>query len=43
MYDQVAALVTGLSQKVLLDAFGGYRVVDPISNLVLWEAELAPA
>ena len=37
IYDQVATLLTGLSAERLLDAFGGYRVVDPVSNLTLWE------
>jgi hypothetical protein len=39
VYDQVATLLTGLSPEKLLDAFGGYRIVDPISNLTLWEAK----
>ncbi len=41
IYDQVATLLTGLSPEKLLDAFGGYRVVDPISDLTLWEAKSA--
>jgi hypothetical protein len=41
IYEQVATLLTGLSPERLLDAFGGYRVVDPVSNLTLWEAKPA--
>jgi hypothetical protein len=41
IYDQVAALLTGLSPERLLDSFGGYRVVDPVSNLTLWVAKPA--
>jgi hypothetical protein len=39
IYDQVATLLTGLSSERLRDAFGSYRVVDPVSNLTLWEAK----
>jgi hypothetical protein len=39
IYDQVATILTGLSPERLLDAFGGYRIVDPVSNLTLWEAK----
>jgi hypothetical protein len=41
IYDQVATLLTGLSPQRLQGAFGGYRVVDPVSNLTLWEAKPA--
>ncbi len=41
IYDHVATLLTGLSPEKLCDAFGGYRVADPISNLTLWETTLA--
>jgi hypothetical protein len=41
IYDRVVTLLTGLSLEQLLDAFGGYRVVDPLSNLTLWEAKRA--
>lgn len=41
IYDHVATLLTGLSPEKLLDAFGGYRVVDPVSDLTLWEAKPA--
>ncbi len=37
IYDQVATLLTGLSPERLFNAFGGYRVVDPVSNLTLRE------
>ena len=36
-YDQVVTLLTGLDVTRILDAFGGYRVVDPVSNLTLWQ------
>jgi hypothetical protein len=37
MYDQVVTLLTGLDVTRVLDSFGGYRVVDPVSNLTLWQ------
>jgi hypothetical protein len=39
-YDQVAILLTGLSRDKVME-LGGYRVVDPISDLVLYEADPA--
>lgn len=39
IYDQVATILTGQSPRQLTDAFGGYRVVDPLSNLTLWESQ----
>jgi hypothetical protein len=37
MYDQVVALLTGMDVSRVVDAVGGYRVVDPVSNLTLWQ------
>jgi hypothetical protein len=37
MYDQVLTLLTGLDVDRVLDSFDGYRVVDPVSNLTLWQ------
>jgi hypothetical protein len=36
-YDQVAALLTGLSREQLL-TLGGYRIVDPLTDLMLYKA-----
>jgi hypothetical protein len=36
MYDQVAAILTGLSSTQLSEL--GYRVVDPLTDLVLFKA-----
>jgi hypothetical protein len=40
VYDQVATLLTGLSCDQLL-ALGGYRVVDPLTDLMLWKVDPA--
>jgi hypothetical protein len=40
IYDQVAILLTGLSPEKLA-TIGGYRIVDPITDLVLYEADPA--
>lgn len=37
MYAQVVALLTGLDASRILEAFGGFRVVDPVSNLTLYQ------
>jgi hypothetical protein len=38
IYDQVFTILAGVSpDRLPKDAFGGYRVVDPLSNLTLWE------
>jgi len=36
-YEQIVALLTGLDVTRVLDAFGTCQVVDPISNLTLWQ------
>jgi hypothetical protein len=38
VYDQVAIILTGLSIRQL-DELGGYRVVDPLSDLALYQSE----
>jgi hypothetical protein len=40
MYDQVASLLTGLSLKQL-NELGGYRILDPLTDLVLHQLEPA--
>ncbi len=41
-YDQIALLLTGLSMDKLAE-LGGYRIVDPITRLVLHKTDLIPA
>ncbi len=41
-YDQIAVLLTGLSLEELAE-LGGYRIVDPITDLVLHETDVVPA
>ena len=38
IYDQVAIILTGLSSR-LLDELGGFRVVDPLTDLALYQSE----
>ena len=41
-YDQIAVLLTGLSLEELAE-LGGYRIVDPITDLVLHKTDVVPA
>ena len=41
-YDQIAVLLTGLSVEELAE-LGGYRIVDPITDLVLHETDVVAA
>lgn len=42
IYDQVANILTGLS-STLLNELGGYRVVDPLTDLVLYQSDTLAA
>ncbi len=38
LYDQVATLLTGLSSRQM-NELGGFRVVDPLTNLALYQSD----
>jgi len=42
IYDQVAIILTGLASR-LLNELGGYRVVDPLTDLVLYRSDTVAA